>query len=78
VNSTIHFDLITSTSEILANLSAEVRNIAVHDHKTPEGESTLTRSFGLKLIDMDPVNDRKYRALIRDYCMILQKRLTKN
>ncbi|MGZ3706983.1 MAG: PilZ domain-containing protein [Bdellovibrionota bacterium] len=75
VGAVLHFDLITSTGDILANLSGEVRNIAVHDHRTPEG-SSLTRSFGMRFVDMDPVNERKYRTLIRDYCMILQKRLT--
>ncbi|HEY8279838.1 MAG TPA: PilZ domain-containing protein [Bdellovibrionota bacterium] len=74
VGSVLHFDLVTSTGEILANLSAEVRNIAVHDHETKEGVA-LTRSFGLKFVNMDPVNERKYRTLIRDYCMVLQKRL---
>jgi hypothetical protein len=76
VGSTLHFDLITSTGEILANLSAEVRNIAVHDHPGAEGMVSLTRSFGLRFSDMDPVNERKYRTLIRDYCVILQKRLS--
>jgi hypothetical protein len=27
---------------------------------------------------MDPVNERKYRALIRDYCTVLQRRLLKD
>jgi hypothetical protein len=75
VGSVLHFDLITSTGEIFANLSGEVRNIAVHDRRSVEGLS-LTRSFGLRFVDMDPVNERKYRNLIRDYCMVLQKRLT--
>jgi hypothetical protein len=74
VGSTLHFDLITSTGEILANLSAEVRNIAVHDHHTAAG-TTLTRSFGLRFTDMDPGNEKKYRNIIREYCVILQKRL---
>lgn len=78
VGSTLHFDLITSTGDILTNLSAEVRNIAVHDHRSPEGVSSLTRSFGLRFTNMDPVNERKYRALIRDYCTVLQKRLLKD
>jgi hypothetical protein len=73
VGSLIHFDLITSTGEILANLSAEVRNISVNEHT--DGElKTITRSFGLRFLDLDPVNERKYRNLIRDYCTILQKR----
>lgn len=75
VGSVLHFDLITSTSDIFANLSGEVRNIAVHDANTPEGRS-LTRSFGLRFIDMDPVNEKKYRNLIRVYCEVLKKRLT--
>lgn len=75
VGSQLHFDLITSTGDIMANLTAEVRNIAVHDHQTVAGVA-LTRSFGLRFLDMDPVNEKKYRSLIRDYCMILQKRLT--
>ncbi len=75
VGSVLHFDLITSTSEIFANLSGEVRNIAVHDASTAEGRS-LTRSFGLRFIDMDPVNEKKYRNLIRAYCEVLKIRLT--
>jgi hypothetical protein len=78
VGATLHFDLITSSGEILANLSGEVRNIATHDHRSPEGTATLTRSFGLRFVDMDPVNERKYRALIRDYCTVLQRRLLKD
>ena len=75
VGNVLHFDLITTTGEILANLSGEVRNIAVHDHKNQDGSTSLTRSFGLRLLTMDPVNERKYRDLIRDYCMVLQRRL---
>lgn len=74
VGSVLHFDLITTTGEIMANLSAEVRNIAVHDHKNADGPA-LTRSFGLRFVNLDPVNERKYRQLIRDYCTVLQKRL---
>ncbi len=75
VGSVLHFDLITSTSDIFADRSGEVRNIAVHDSNTPEGRS-LTRSFGIRFIDMDPVNEKKYRNLIRAYCEVLKKRLT--
>lgn len=78
VGSVLHFDLITSTSDIFANLSGEVRNIAVHDSNSPEGIRTVTRSFGLRFIDMDPVNEKKYRNLIRNYCEILKKRLTES
>jgi hypothetical protein len=76
VGSVLHFDLITSSSEIFANLSGEVRNIAVHDRNTPEGR-LLTRSFGLSFVDMDPVNEKKYRNLIKTYCEMLKTRLTK-
>ena len=74
VGAILHFDLITTPGEILANLCGEVRNIAVHDYRANDGTTRLTRSFGLRFIDMDPVNERKYRSLIRDYCIILQKR----
>jgi hypothetical protein len=74
VGSLLHFDLITSSSEILSNLSGEVRNIAVHDRNLPEGRS-VTRSFGIKFVEMDPVNEKKYRNLIRTYCELLKKKL---
>lgn len=76
VGSVLHFDLITSNSEIFANLSGEVRNIAVHDRNTEEGR-LVTRSFGLSFVNMDPVNEKKYRHLIRTYCEMLKERLTK-
>ncbi len=76
VGSTLHFDLITSSGEIFANLSGEVRNIAVHDRNTEEGR-VITRSFGLRFVDMDTVNEKKYRQLIRSYCEMLKVRLTK-
>ncbi len=72
--SILHFDLIISTGGMLSSLSAEIRNIAVHDSNTRHGK-TLTRSFGLKFLEMGAVNEQKYRALIRNYCEILQKRL---
>ncbi len=74
VGSVLHFDLITTSSEIFANLAAEVRNIAVHERDTPDGK-TVTRAFGLSFQTMDPVNERKYRQLIRVYCEMLKKRL---
>jgi len=58
VGSVLHFDLITSTSDIFANLSGEVRNIAVHDSNTLEGRS-VTRSFVLRFIEMDSANEIK-------------------
>lgn len=76
VGANLHFDLITSNSEIFANLTGEVRNIAVHDRNTPEGR-TVTRSFGLSFVNMDPVNERKYRNLIRVYCEMLKNKLSK-
>lgn len=74
VGSLLHFDLVTTAGEVMTNLSAEVRNIAVHKFQGPGGEVQLTRSFGLRFIDMDPVNERKYRALIREFCTVLRKR----
>lgn len=76
VGALLQFDLLTSTGAILADLSAEVRNISLHEHE--EGaRKNITRSFGLRIKNMDPVNDRKYRDLIRDYCLVLQKRFEK-
>lgn len=74
VGAQLHFDLVVSTGDILTNLNAEVRNISTHDNVVG-GTRSLTRSFGLRFINLDPVNERKYRALIKDYCLILKKRL---
>lgn len=71
VGAVIHFDLVTNTGVILANLSGEVRNMSTHEH---EGKG-VTRSFGIRFVNMDPVNERKYRELIKDYCLELQKRI---
>jgi hypothetical protein len=74
VGSMLSFDLLTSNGEIMANLNAEVRNIATHEGHADKTQQT-TRSFGLRFQGMDPVNERKYRGLIRDYCTVLNKRL---
>jgi hypothetical protein len=74
VGATLSFDLITTTGEIFANLNGEVRNFAIHENVGAEGVKTVTRSFGLRFKNLDPVNERKYRALIREYCLKLQKR----
>ena len=74
VGAVLSFDLLTSTGEIMANLTAEVRNIAAHE-SNEDGSRRVSRSFGLRFTNMDPVNERKYRTLIRDYCLVLQKRL---
>jgi hypothetical protein len=73
VGAVLHFDLVTSNGEVLSNMGAEVRNIAVHDQEKDNG-ARLTRSFGLRFVDMNPVNERKYRELIRNFCVVLQKR----
>jgi hypothetical protein len=78
VGAHLSFDLITTNGEVFANLSAEVRNIAVHERENPDGTKSSTRSFGLRFKEMDPVNDRKYRNLIREYCLILQKRFSQS
>lgn len=76
VGSIVHFDLMSNSGTMMSNLSAEVRNLAVHEQEK-SGTAHVTRSFGLRLIDMDTVNEKKYRELIRDHCLELQKRLTK-
>lgn len=75
VGSVLHFDLVASNGAVMANLSAEVRNMAVHELEK-SGDKHLTRSFGLRFVEMDPSNERKYRDLIRDYCLVMQKRFT--
>lgn len=71
VGAVIQFDLLTSNGEILANLSAEIRNFSDHEHT---GQSA-TRSFGLRFVNWNSENQRKYRQLIKDYCLLLQKKL---
>lgn len=72
VGAILHFDLLTSTGEIMGNLSGEVRNLSEHEH----ADKSITRSFGIRFVNMDPVNERKYKELIKEYCLILQKRLS--
>ncbi|MGE3262873.1 MAG: PilZ domain-containing protein [Bacteriovoracia bacterium] len=72
VGAMLSFDLLTTTGSIMANLSAEVRNLTAHEHE----DKTITRSFGLRFVNMDPANEKKYREMIRDYCLLLQKRLS--
>jgi hypothetical protein len=73
VGSLLHFDMFTSSDETLESVSAEVRNIAIHERQFNSG-ANRTRSFGMRLLEMNPANDQKYRSLIRDYCTVLQKR----
>lgn len=73
VGSRIILDLMNTTGELLNGITAEVKNISVDDRKTPEGRK-FTRSFGLKLVDLDPVRERRYREWIRDYCLTLKKK----
>jgi len=58
----------------MANLNGEVRNMAVHEIEK-DGRKTLTRSFGLRFVDMDPANERKYRQLIKEYCLVMKVKL---
>lgn len=72
VGSVIQFDLGTSTGGVLPNLTGEIRNVAELERA---GEGGLTRAFGLRIINWDPVNERKYKELIRDYCLVMQKNM---
>lgn len=74
VGTLLSFDLLTSNGEIMANLAAEVRNISAHE-TVMDGAAKTTRSFGLRFTGMDASNEKKYRALIRDYCTALSRRL---
>lgn len=69
VGSTVQFDLGTSTGGVMPNLTGEIRNVAEQEQHA-EGK---TRAFGLRIINWDPVNERKYRELIKDYCLAMQK-----
>jgi hypothetical protein len=72
VGSVIHFDLATSAGVVMPGMSGEVRNLA----EQPGKEGGKARTFGLKLVNLDAANAQKYKALIKDYCLAVQKRLT--
>lgn len=72
VGTVLHFDLMASNGLLMPDLSAEIKNLSAH-----EGENgAVTRSFGLEFREMDPVNEKKYKDLIKEYCLVLQKKLT--
>lgn len=73
VGARIQFDMFTSRGDVLTNLQADVKNIASQE-TTFDGIKINTRSFGLKFIAMDPANDKKYKELIKDYCVALMKK----
>lgn len=73
VGARVSFDLITNTGNIMTNFTGEVRNISTNENNA-DGTKVITRSFGIRMVDMHPVNERKYRDLIRDYCQALMKR----
>lgn len=75
VGSIVHFDLIATNGAVLPNVCGEVKNIAIHQSEEV-GSSDITRSFGLEFKDLDPVNERRYKDLIKDYCLTLQKKFT--
>ena len=75
VGSMVHFDLIASNGTVMPNICGEVKNIALHQSEEV-GNNTITRSFGLEFKDLDPVNERRYKALIKEYCLVLQKKLS--
>ncbi len=74
VGSVLHFDLVASNGAVMANLNGEVRNMAVHEVEK-NGHKTLTRSFGLRFVEMDANNEKKYRALIKEYCLVMKVKL---
>lgn len=69
VGSVVQFDLGTSTGGVMPNLNGEIRNVA----ELEQQEGLKTRAFGLKIVNWDPVNERKYKELIKDYCLAMQK-----
>jgi len=73
VGSVVHFDLIATNGAVMPNLCGEVKNIAIHQSEEV-GSTNITRSFGLEFKDLDPVNERRYKDLIKEYCLVLQKK----
>jgi len=73
VGSVIHFDLVASNGTVMTNMSGEIRNMAVHEHEK-NGYKLLTRSFGMRFVNLDPANERKYRELIKEYCLVMKMR----
>lgn len=69
VGSVIQFDLGTSTGGVMPNMTGEIRNVAEQE----QSEGRKTRAFGLRIVNWDPVNERKYKELIKDYCLAMQK-----
>lgn len=72
VGSVFQFDLGTSTGGVMPNLTGEVRNVAEQE----QAAGRKVRAFGLRIINWDPVNERKYKELIKDYCLAMQKTFT--
>lgn len=68
VGALIQFDLGTSAGAVLPGLNGEIRNVAEE-----ERDGRKVRAFGLRIVDWNPVNERKYKELIKDYCLAMQK-----
>ncbi len=71
----LQFDLITNRGEIIANSTAEIMNVSVHDLPGVEGKgaSSAIRYLGLKIREMSLDGKTAYKNLIRDYCLAVQK-----
>jgi hypothetical protein len=66
-------DLLISNGEILTNLLGEARNIALYESVGAD-EASKVRSLGVRLLNLDPYTEKKYREMIRAYVLGLQKR----
>lgn len=74
VGAKVQFDLIATNGMVFNNMSGVVRNISTRIEQRESGAITC-RSFGLQLVDMHPINEKNYKQLIKEYCLMVQKKI---
>ncbi len=70
IGSQLKFDLLTNNGDSISDIEVMVMHVS-QDLKCMEFEET-SYQFGVKIIEMSSVSEKKYRDLIRDYCLGLQ------
>ncbi len=68
----VRFDLLLSNGELLRDFDAEVRNMANQSRKDDD-ELHPVQSLGLRITKCSKTVDKKYKTMIRDYCVYLKK-----
>jgi hypothetical protein len=71
VGSQIEFDLVTSGGDKMPGISAVVTHLSV-ELGNAQGEGGL-RTFGIKFLELSPLNQLRYRGLIREHCRLLRE-----